>query len=80
MILPLLLLLASLLQQYGSEAESSHISKFNPPGVKEQNGEFSMLLGTFNLKNQDKLKLRKNIYVYIQDRASLRFEFQKVPL
>ncbi|XP_056899546.1 platelet-derived growth factor C [Takifugu flavidus] len=38
MILPLLLLLASLLQQYGSEAESSHVSKFNPPGVKEQNG------------------------------------------
>lgn len=44
MILPLLLLLASLLQQYGSEAESSHISKFNPPGVKEQNGEFLVLL------------------------------------
>lgn len=43
MILPLLLLLASLLQQYGSEAESSHVSKFNPPGVKEQNGEFSVL-------------------------------------
>lgn len=43
MILPLLLLLASLPQQYGSEAESSHVSKFNPPGVKEQNGEFSVL-------------------------------------
>ncbi|XP_039976764.1 platelet-derived growth factor C isoform X3 [Xiphias gladius] len=38
MILPLLFLLASLLQQYGSEAESSHVSKFNLPSVKEQNG------------------------------------------
>lgn len=46
MILPLLFLLASLLQQYGSEAESSHVSKFNPPDVKEQNGEFSILFIT----------------------------------
>ncbi|XP_068181689.1 platelet-derived growth factor C isoform X2 [Antennarius striatus] len=38
MILPLLFLLASLLQQYGSDAESSHVSKFHLPGVKEQNG------------------------------------------
>ncbi|XP_034545160.1 LOW QUALITY PROTEIN: platelet-derived growth factor C [Notolabrus celidotus] len=38
MILPLLLLLASLLQHYGSEAESSHVSKFHLPSVKEQNG------------------------------------------
>ncbi|KAI3351466.1 hypothetical protein L3Q82_020317, partial [Scortum barcoo] len=38
MILPLLFLLASLLQQYGSEAESSQVSKFHPPSVKEQNG------------------------------------------
>ncbi|XP_034740136.1 platelet-derived growth factor C isoform X2 [Etheostoma cragini] len=38
MILPLIFLLASLLQQYGSEAESSNISKFHPPSVKEQNG------------------------------------------
>ncbi|XP_034083524.1 platelet-derived growth factor C isoform X1 [Gymnodraco acuticeps] len=38
MILPLLFLLASLLQQYGSEAESSHVSKFHTPSVKEQNG------------------------------------------
>lgn len=43
MILPLLLLLASLLQQYGSEAESSLVSKFNPPSVKEQNGKFLVL-------------------------------------
>lgn len=42
MILPLFFLLASLLQHYGSEAESSHVSKFHPPGVKEQNGEFSL--------------------------------------
>ncbi|XP_005726548.1 platelet-derived growth factor C [Pundamilia nyererei] len=38
MILPLIFLLASLLQQYGSEAESSHVSKFPLPSVKEQNG------------------------------------------
>ncbi|XP_067104108.1 platelet-derived growth factor C [Osmerus mordax] len=38
MILSLLLLLASLLQQHGSEAESSHISKFQHPSLKEQNG------------------------------------------
>uniref|UniRef100_A0A3B4ZN73 Platelet-derived growth factor C n=1 Tax=Stegastes partitus TaxID=144197 RepID=A0A3B4ZN73_9TELE len=38
MILPLLFLLASLLQQYGSEAETSHVSKFHLPSVKEQNG------------------------------------------
>ncbi|XP_026212960.1 platelet-derived growth factor C isoform X2 [Anabas testudineus] len=38
MILPLLFLLASLLQQYGSEAESSHVGKFHLPSVKEQNG------------------------------------------
>ncbi|XP_078116259.1 platelet-derived growth factor C isoform X1 [Sander vitreus] len=38
MILPLIFLLASLLQQYGSEAESTHVSKFHPPSVKEQNG------------------------------------------
>ncbi|KAF3838747.1 hypothetical protein F7725_010515 [Dissostichus mawsoni] len=38
MILPLLFLLASLPQQYGSEAESSHVSKFHTPSVKEQNG------------------------------------------
>ncbi|KAK2904435.1 platelet-derived growth factor C [Channa argus] len=38
MILPLLFLLASLLQQYGSEADSSHVSKFHLPSVKEQNG------------------------------------------
>ncbi|XP_076004999.1 platelet-derived growth factor C isoform X2 [Genypterus blacodes] len=37
MILPLLLLLGSLLQ-YGSGAESSHISKFHLPSLKEQNG------------------------------------------
>lgn len=47
MILPLLFLLASLLQQYGSEAESSHVSKFHPPSVKEQNGEFLLLFVTF---------------------------------
>lgn len=39
MILSLLLLLASLLQQHGSEAESSHISKFQHPSLKEQNGK-----------------------------------------
>ncbi|XP_017272903.1 platelet-derived growth factor C [Kryptolebias marmoratus] len=38
MILPLIFLLASLLQQYGTEAESSHDSKFHLPSVKEQNG------------------------------------------
>ncbi|XP_029368476.1 platelet-derived growth factor C [Echeneis naucrates] len=38
MILLLLFLLASLLQQYGSEAESSHVSKIHLPSVKEQNG------------------------------------------
>lgn len=47
MILPLIFLLASLLQQYGSEAESSHVSKLNPPSVKEQNGEFPSLFVTF---------------------------------
>lgn len=51
MILPLLLLLASLLQQYGCEAESSHVSKFNPPGVKEQNGEFSLQHSLKRLSN-----------------------------
>lgn len=44
MILPFIFLLASLLQQYGSEAESSHVSKFQPPSVKEQNGELSLFL------------------------------------
>ncbi|KAG7517414.1 platelet-derived growth factor C isoform X1 [Solea senegalensis] len=38
MILPLLFLLASLLQKYGSEAESSHVTKFHLPSVKQQNG------------------------------------------
>ncbi|XP_053735306.1 platelet-derived growth factor C [Synchiropus splendidus] len=38
MILPALLLLATLLQQYGSHAESSHIGKFHLQSVKEQNG------------------------------------------
>ncbi|KAK2848851.1 hypothetical protein Q5P01_008685 [Channa striata] len=38
MILPLIFLLASLLQQYGSEAESSHVSKLQLAGVKELNG------------------------------------------
>ncbi|XP_034038000.1 platelet-derived growth factor C isoform X2 [Thalassophryne amazonica] len=38
MILPLLFLLASLLRHYGCEAESSHVSKFHLPSVKEQNG------------------------------------------
>ncbi|XP_077388429.1 platelet-derived growth factor C isoform X2 [Festucalex cinctus] len=33
-----LILLASLLQPSGSEAQSSHVSKFHPPGGKEQNG------------------------------------------
>nr|XP_057918046.1 platelet-derived growth factor C isoform X2 [Doryrhamphus excisus] len=39
MILPsLLILLASLLQQSVPEAQSSHVSKFHLPSVKEQNG------------------------------------------
>ncbi|XP_024285275.1 platelet-derived growth factor C [Oncorhynchus tshawytscha] len=38
MILPLFILLVSLLQKHGSEAESSHISKFQQPSLKEQNG------------------------------------------
>ncbi|XP_029021574.1 platelet-derived growth factor C [Betta splendens] len=38
MIRPLFILLASLLQHYGSEAESSHVGKFHLPSVKEQNG------------------------------------------
>ncbi|XP_037531514.1 platelet-derived growth factor C [Nematolebias whitei] len=38
MILPFIFLLASLLQHYGAEAESSHVSKFHLPSVKEQNG------------------------------------------
>nr|XP_020463119.1 platelet-derived growth factor C isoform X1 [Monopterus albus] len=38
MILPLIFLLASLLQQYGSEAESTLASKVQLPVVKEQNG------------------------------------------
>uniref|UniRef100_A0A3P8UYU2 Platelet-derived growth factor C n=1 Tax=Cynoglossus semilaevis TaxID=244447 RepID=A0A3P8UYU2_CYNSE len=38
MILPLLFLLASLLQHYGSEAESSHVTKFHLPSIKELNG------------------------------------------
>ncbi|XP_055783352.1 platelet-derived growth factor C-like [Salvelinus fontinalis] len=38
MILPLLILFVSLLQQHGSEAESSHVSKFQQPSLKEQNG------------------------------------------
>ncbi|KAF7228610.1 platelet-derived growth factor C isoform X2 [Nothobranchius furzeri] len=38
MILPLIFLLASLLQHYGAEAESSHVSKFLLPSVKEKNG------------------------------------------
>lgn len=38
MILPLLILLASLLHRHGTEAESSHISKFQHPSLKEQNG------------------------------------------
>uniref|UniRef100_A0A8D3ABK3 Platelet-derived growth factor C n=1 Tax=Scophthalmus maximus TaxID=52904 RepID=A0A8D3ABK3_SCOMX len=38
MILPFLCLLASLLQHYGSGAESSHVTKFHLPSVKEQNG------------------------------------------
>ncbi|XP_061142749.1 platelet-derived growth factor C-like isoform X5 [Syngnathus typhle] len=33
-----LILLAWLLQPSGSEAQSSHVSKFHPPGGKEQNG------------------------------------------
>lgn len=51
MILPLLLLLASLLQQYGTEAESSHVSKLHIPAVKEQNGECS--IGFFFLKKKE---------------------------
>ncbi|CAB1452125.1 unnamed protein product [Pleuronectes platessa] len=38
MILPFFFLLASLLQHYGSEAESSHVTKFHLPSIKEQNG------------------------------------------
>ncbi|XP_070994142.1 platelet-derived growth factor C-like [Oncorhynchus clarkii lewisi] len=38
MILPLFILLVSLHQKHGSEAESSHISKFQQPSLKEQNG------------------------------------------
>ncbi|XP_010898120.2 platelet-derived growth factor C [Esox lucius] len=38
MILPLLILLLSLLQRHGLEAESSHISKFQQPSLKEHNG------------------------------------------
>ncbi|XP_061580876.1 platelet-derived growth factor C [Cololabis saira] len=38
MILSFIFLLASLLQQYGTEAESSHVSKFHLPILKEQNG------------------------------------------
>ncbi|XP_034454480.1 platelet-derived growth factor C isoform X2 [Hippoglossus hippoglossus] len=38
MILPFFFLLASLLQQYGSEAESTHVTKFHLPSIKEQNG------------------------------------------
>ncbi|XP_061143114.1 platelet-derived growth factor C-like isoform X1 [Syngnathus typhle] len=34
-----LILLAWLLQPSGSEAQSSHVSKFHPPGGKEQNGD-----------------------------------------
>ncbi|KAL0974320.1 hypothetical protein UPYG_G00218780 [Umbra pygmaea] len=38
MIHPLLILLLSLLKHHGSGAESSHISKFHQPSLKEQNG------------------------------------------
>ncbi|KAM9375669.1 platelet-derived growth factor C [Pholidichthys leucotaenia] len=38
MILPFLFLLPPLLQQHGSEAESSHVNKFHLPSIKEQNG------------------------------------------
>lgn len=52
MILPLLILFVSLLQQHGSETESSHVSKFQQPSLKEHNGKlrvFNVCLAvTFN--------------------------------
>lgn len=89
MILPLLLLLASLLQQYGSEAETSHLSKFNLPGVKEQNGEFSLqpspkdvyhaefsCCGKLNENSAPKYWLR-NASCWLNNAVN---DFEKVPL
>lgn len=43
MILLLIFLLASLLQQYGTEAESSDVSKLQLSSIKEPNGKLVFL-------------------------------------